>query len=142
LVRKPLVPTECLAIDGGDLSDLSDDYRQPKRPGQLVVLDDHTIRIDFLRKDKLTLPDLAVLVPAIFNWKLAQSNATDKDPWGPGWTKTTTSAAAPTDSASAVTLTLVSIHVEESWFHCHNQLQRRMAPPVMPPSITSSAPVM
>src|SRR5207302_829184 len=32
---------------------------------QFVVLDDHTIRVDFLRKDRLTVPDLAVIVPAI-----------------------------------------------------------------------------
>jgi len=36
----------------------------------------------------------------------------------------------------------VSIHDETRWFHRHIQLQRRIAPPVMPPSITSSAPVM
>ena len=44
-----------------------------KKPEQFVVVDDHTIRIDFLQKDKLTLPDLAVVVPAIFNSKLARS---------------------------------------------------------------------
>lgn len=59
-----------------------------KKPEQFVVLDDHTIRIDFLQKDKLTLPDLAVVVPAIFNAKLAQSHATDKDPWALEWMKT------------------------------------------------------
>jgi peptide/nickel transport system substrate-binding protein len=55
---------------------------------QFVVLDNHTIRIDFLHKDKLTLPDLAVVVPAIFNSKLARSHATDKDPWALEWMKT------------------------------------------------------
>ena len=59
-----------------------------KKPEQFVVLDDHTIRIDFLQKDKFTLPDLAVLVPAIFNSKLARSHATDKDPWAMEWIKT------------------------------------------------------
>jgi peptide/nickel transport system substrate-binding protein len=59
-----------------------------KKPAQFVVLDDHTIRIDFLQKDKLTLPDLAVVVPAVFNSKLAQSHATDKDPWAMEWVKT------------------------------------------------------
>jgi hypothetical protein len=38
-----------------------------KKPEQSSVLDDHTIRIDFLQRDKLTLPDLAVVVPAILN---------------------------------------------------------------------------
>jgi peptide/nickel transport system substrate-binding protein len=51
-----------------------------QKPKQFVVLDDRTIRIDFLRKDKLTLPDLAVVVPAVFNSKLAQGDASDKDP--------------------------------------------------------------
>ncbi len=59
-----------------------------KKPEQFVVVDDHTIRIDFLQKDKLTLPDLAVVVPAIFNSKLARSHATDKDPWALEWMKT------------------------------------------------------
>ncbi len=59
-----------------------------RKPEQFVVLDDHTIRIDFLRKDKLTLPDLAVVVPAVFNSKLAQSHASDKDPWAMEWMKT------------------------------------------------------
>jgi len=58
------------------------------RLAQFVVLDDHTIRIDFLRKDKLTLPDLAVVVPAVFNSKLARSHASDKDPWAMEWMKT------------------------------------------------------
>jgi peptide/nickel transport system substrate-binding protein len=52
-----------------------------QKPEQFVVLDDHTIRIDLLRKDKPTLPDLAVVVPAVFNSKLARSHASDKDPW-------------------------------------------------------------
>jgi len=59
-----------------------------QNPEQFVVLDDHTIRIDFLRKDKLTLPDLAVVVPAVFNSKLARSHASDKDPWAMEWIKT------------------------------------------------------
>jgi peptide/nickel transport system substrate-binding protein len=59
-----------------------------QKPEQFVVLDDHTIRIDFLRKDKLTLPDLAVVVPAVFNSKLARSHASDKDPWAMEWIKT------------------------------------------------------
>ena len=59
-----------------------------KKPEQFVVLDDHTFRIDFLQKDKFTLPDLAVVVPAVFNSKLARSHATDKDPWAMEWIKT------------------------------------------------------
>ena len=34
-----------------------------EKPEQFVVVDDHTVRIDFLKKDRLTIPDLAVIVP-------------------------------------------------------------------------------
>jgi peptide/nickel transport system substrate-binding protein len=59
-----------------------------EKPAQFVVVDDHTFRVDFIRKDKLTLPDLAVVVPAIYNSKLAMKNATEKDPWAMEWMKT------------------------------------------------------
>ena len=35
-----------------------------EKPEQFVVVDDHTFRVDFIRKDRLTMPDLAVIVPA------------------------------------------------------------------------------
>jgi peptide/nickel transport system substrate-binding protein len=59
-----------------------------ERPEQFVVIDDHTLRIDFIRKDKLTLPDLAVIVPAVYHAELVKKNATEKDPWGLEYTKT------------------------------------------------------
>ncbi len=59
-----------------------------KKPEQFVVVDPYTIRVDFLQKDKLTLPDLAVVVPAVFNSKLARAHASDKDPWAMEWMKT------------------------------------------------------
>ena len=40
-----------------------------EKPEQFVVVDDHTVRVDFLKKDRLTIPDLAVVVPSIFNSK-------------------------------------------------------------------------
>src|SRR3989442_7819929 len=52
-----------------------------EKPEQFVVVDDQTFRVNFLRKDKWTLPDLAVPVPVIINSTLAQKNATEKDPW-------------------------------------------------------------
>jgi len=52
-----------------------------EKPEQFVVVDDHTFRVDFIRKDNLTIPDLAVVVPAIFNSGLMKKNATEKDPW-------------------------------------------------------------
>jgi peptide/nickel transport system substrate-binding protein len=57
------------------------------KPEQFVVLDDHTIRVDFLRKDRLTIPDLAVVVPCIINSELVKKHATEKDPWGLEYTK-------------------------------------------------------
>ena len=51
-----------------------------KKPEQFIVLDEHTIRIDFLQKDKLALPDLAVVVPAIFNAKLARAMPPTRTP--------------------------------------------------------------
>jgi peptide/nickel transport system substrate-binding protein len=61
-----------------------------EKPEQFVVVDDLTLRIDFLRKDTLTMPDLAVIVPAIYNSELIKKNATEKDPWGLEYTKVNT----------------------------------------------------
>lgn len=55
---------------------------------QFVVVDDHTFRVDFIRKDKLTMPDLAVVVPAVYHAALVKKHATEKDPWGLEYTKT------------------------------------------------------
>lgn len=52
-----------------------------EKPGQFVVVDDHTFRIELIRRSKLTLPDLGVPVPIIINAKVAKQHATDKDPW-------------------------------------------------------------
>ena len=57
------------------------------KPEQFVAVDDNTVRIDFLRKDRLTIPDLAVIVPAIYNSELVKKHATEKDPWGLEYTK-------------------------------------------------------
>jgi len=37
------------------------------KPEQFVVVDDNTVRVDFLKKDRLTIPDLAVIVPCVVN---------------------------------------------------------------------------
>src|SRR5437870_6248991 len=63
------------------------------KPEQFVVIDDHTIRVDFLRKDRLTVPDLAVIVPAIYNSELIKKNATANDPWGLEYTKQKTAGS-------------------------------------------------
>jgi peptide/nickel transport system substrate-binding protein len=59
-----------------------------EKPEQFVAVDDRTFRIDFLRKDKLSMPDLAVPVPAIMNSGLVKKHATEKDPWALEWLKT------------------------------------------------------
>jgi peptide/nickel transport system substrate-binding protein len=59
-----------------------------EKPEQFVAVDDHTFRVDFIRKDKLTIPDLAVIVPAVYHSELIKKNANPKDPWGLEYTKT------------------------------------------------------
>jgi len=61
-----------------------------EKPEQFVVVDDHTFRVDFLRKDALTLPDLAVIVPCVMNSELVKKHASDKDPWGLDFAKSNT----------------------------------------------------
>ena len=58
-----------------------------EKPEQFVVVDDHTFRVNFLRKDRLTLPDLAVPVASIYNSALAKKHATAADPWAAEWLK-------------------------------------------------------
>jgi peptide/nickel transport system substrate-binding protein len=71
-----------------------------EKPEQFVVVDDHTFRIDFIRHDKLTLPDLAVPVPMIINAKLAKQHATAEDPWALTWLKNHTAAGGAFEIAS------------------------------------------
>ncbi|TWB96173.1 peptide/nickel transport system substrate-binding protein [Bradyrhizobium macuxiense] len=63
------------------------------KPEQFVVVDDATVRVDFLRKDKLTIPDLAVIVPCVVNSELVKKNASEKDPWGLEFTKQQTAGS-------------------------------------------------
>ncbi|NWG76518.1 MAG: ABC transporter substrate-binding protein [Rubrivivax sp.] len=58
-----------------------------EKPEQFEVVDDHTFRVRFIRRDKLTMNDLAVPVPCIFNSELVKKNATPQDPWGLNWTR-------------------------------------------------------
>ena len=60
---------------------------------QFVVVDDSTFRVDFIKKDRLTIPDLAVIVPGIYNSGLLKKNATDKDPWALEYTKSNTAGS-------------------------------------------------
>jgi peptide/nickel transport system substrate-binding protein len=60
---------------------------------QFVVVDDHTVRVDFIKKDRLTIPDLAVIVPSVYNSGLLKSKATDQDPWALDYTKSNTAGS-------------------------------------------------
>jgi peptide/nickel transport system substrate-binding protein len=60
---------------------------------QFVVVDNNTVRVDFLKKDRLTIPDLAVIVPCIINSGLVKKHATAKDPWGLEYTKQNTAGS-------------------------------------------------
>ncbi len=60
---------------------------------QFVAVDDSTFRVDFIKKDRLTVPDLAVIVPGIYNSELLKKNATEKDPWALEYTKSNTAGS-------------------------------------------------
>jgi peptide/nickel transport system substrate-binding protein len=64
-----------------------------EKPEQFVAVDDHTFRVDFIRKDRLTMPDLAVIVPGIYNSGLLKKHATEKDPWALEYTKSHTAGS-------------------------------------------------
>ena len=58
-----------------------------EKPDQFEIVNDQTFRVRLLRKDKLTMPDLAVPVPIIINSELAKKHATSSDPWAMEWLK-------------------------------------------------------
>jgi peptide/nickel transport system substrate-binding protein len=58
-----------------------------EKPEQFEVVDEHSFKVKFLRRDKLTMNDLAVPVPCIFNSELVKKNATPQDPWGLAFTR-------------------------------------------------------
>jgi peptide/nickel transport system substrate-binding protein len=58
-----------------------------EKPEQFVVVDDHTFRVDFIRKDKLSMNNMAVVVPCVFNSALVKKHASAQDPWGLAWTR-------------------------------------------------------
>ncbi len=60
---------------------------------QFVAVDDNTFRVDFIKKDRLTIPDLAVIVPGIYNSELLKKKATEKDPWALEYTKSNTAGS-------------------------------------------------
>ena len=64
-----------------------------EKPEQFVAVDDNTFRVDFIKKNHLTIPDLAVIVPGIYNSGLLKKNATEKDPWALAYTKSNTAGS-------------------------------------------------
>lgn len=64
-------------------------------PDQFVIVDARTIRVDTPRADRFTLPNLAVLFPAIFNAKVAKQHATADDPWATDWLKNNVAGGGP-----------------------------------------------
>ncbi|MGE4241604.1 ABC transporter substrate-binding protein [Ramlibacter sp.] len=59
-----------------------------EEPTQFKVIDANTFHVKFIRKDKLSMPDMAVPVASIYNATLAKKNASEKDPWAAEWLKT------------------------------------------------------
>ena len=57
-----------------------------EKPEQFVAVDDSTFRIDYLRRDKLLMPNLGVTIPFVFDAELAQKNA-GGDQWAKEYLK-------------------------------------------------------
>jgi len=85
------------------------------KPEQFVVLDDNTVRVDFARKDRLTIPDLAVIVPCVINSELVKKHATEKDPWGMEYTKLNTAGGGAYKVTNWVAGTEVVMERNENW---------------------------
>ncbi|PWR23799.1 ABC transporter substrate-binding protein [Zavarzinia compransoris] len=86
-----------------------------EKPEQFVAVDDHTFRVDFLRKDRLTVPDLAVIVPGILNSQLVKKNATEADPWGLEYTKQNTAGSGAFKVIKWTAGTEVVLERNENW---------------------------
>jgi peptide/nickel transport system substrate-binding protein len=71
-----------------------------EEPAQFKAVDDHTFYVKFIRKDKLSMPDMAVPVASVYNAALAKKYATDKDPWAAEWLKTNTAGGGAYKVAS------------------------------------------
>jgi peptide/nickel transport system substrate-binding protein len=67
---------------------------------QFIVVDDMTIRVETDLADRFTVPNLALLFPAIFNSKVCMQHATASDPWAQEWLKTNVAGGGPFKLAS------------------------------------------
>ena len=82
---------------------------------QFVVVDDLTFRVDFVKKDRLTIPDLAVIVPCIINSQLVMKNAAANDPWGLAYTKQNTAGSGAYKVVKWTPDTEVIFERNETW---------------------------
>lgn len=71
-----------------------------EKPEQFVAVDDQTFKVNFLRKDKMSLPNMAVPVASVYNSELAKKHATAEDPWAATWLKTNTAGGGAYKVAS------------------------------------------
>jgi peptide/nickel transport system substrate-binding protein len=85
------------------------------KPEQFVAVDDHTFRVDFLRKDRLTIPDLAVVVPCVLHSELVKKHGTEKDPWGLEYTKLNTVGSGAYKVTSWTAGSEVIMERNENW---------------------------
>jgi peptide/nickel transport system substrate-binding protein len=85
------------------------------KPEQFVAVDDNTFRVDFARKDRLTVPDLAVIVPCVVNSELVKKHVTEQDPWGLEYTKQNTAGSGAYKVASWVAGTEVVLERNDAW---------------------------
>ncbi len=84
------------------------------KPEQFVVVDDNTFRVDFARKDRLTVPDLAVIV-LVVNSELVKKHATEQGPRGLEYTKQNTAGSGAYKVASWVAGTEVVMERNDAW---------------------------
>ncbi len=95
-----------------------------EKPEQFVVVDDRTVRVDFLRPDRLTMPDLAVIVPCVVNANLVKSKATAADPWGLEYTKQTTAGSGAYKVTRWTPGTEIVFERNENWWGRKPAMQR------------------
>ncbi|TNC08184.1 ABC transporter substrate-binding protein [Methylobacterium terricola] len=79
------VPTAKAQLASGSLRD----------PAQFSVIDDMTLQVETEKADRFTLPNLAIVFPAIFNSALCRKHATEADPFALDWLKANVAGGGP-----------------------------------------------
>jgi peptide/nickel transport system substrate-binding protein len=57
------------------------------KPEQFVAVSEHVFRVDFVKRDKLSMPYLGTPIVGIYNSELVKKHAKPDDPWGLQWSK-------------------------------------------------------